>query len=75
LIKAVITLIDHNPLFNNERNRAEAICLPFTPTFSCPGWCLQCLDAMYGGNGKRQRTPERNAIGHTHGNASSRAKA
>jgi hypothetical protein len=32
---------------------------------------LQWLDGVYGGNGKRQWTPERNAIGHTHGRASS----
>jgi hypothetical protein len=26
---------------------------------------LQCLDGVYGGNGKRQWTPERNALGNT----------
>jgi hypothetical protein len=36
---------------------------------------LQCYDTIYGGNGKRQRTPERNDIGHTHGNTLSGAKA
>jgi hypothetical protein len=36
--------------------------------------CLQCADGVYGGNGKRQRTSKRNAIGHTHARASSGAK-
>jgi hypothetical protein len=30
---------------------------------------LQRLDGVYGGNGKRQRALERNAVGHTHGSA------
>jgi hypothetical protein len=32
---------------------------------------LQCLDGVYGGNGKRQWTLEKNAIGHKRGRASS----
>jgi hypothetical protein len=36
---------------------------------------FQCFGAIYSGNGKRQWTPERNAIGHTHGSDSTGATA
>jgi hypothetical protein len=36
----------------------------------CVGRSLQCLDGVDSGNGKRQWTPERNAISHTHARAS-----
>jgi hypothetical protein len=54
-----------------EEQEIRTMRLPVTTIDPYDG--LQCLDAIYGGNCKRQWTPEMDAIGHTHGRASSRA--
>jgi hypothetical protein len=58
-----------------EREEHRTVRVDHAHPFSKPNHCLSCFDAIYDGNGKRSGQPERNAIGHTHGSASSGAKA